>query len=297
MKLIDLSGITLSKGYPGLANNPNVLVGLDFLQQAYRELFAKCAQSVSPTASVTILEGMILSGGAISAGGVYYNGEIFLYNGGSISGVSSPYIACSWIPNPTDTGANQTVLSDGSQVSIHNQRTLTFTYSSIANTGNLPDYNSWVQNQVYINTGAISTLQSQMLTPYAASSRVSSGTLPTSETVIHSLVVPQTINNLLVAYSADFSNVGAASDVQVRIYVGGTVSGHTSGMTGTISGGTLIKSAACGTDGLYNNNAGIAAVILANVTAGQAVTATIFAGGSGPVIENNSDLVLSGTYS
>lgn len=159
MKLIDLSGISATAGYPGLANNPNVLVGLDFLQQAYKELFAKCAQMAALSGNPTILEGLVQTGNNISAGGVYYNGEIFLCNGVTISGSPLSYIACSWIPNPTDTGSNMTVLSDSSQVSIHNQRTLAFTYSSSPNTGNLPDFNSWVPNQINLNASAIAALQ------------------------------------------------------------------------------------------------------------------------------------------
>jgi len=160
MRLIDTSGITASKGYPLLANNPNVVVGIDFIQQGLAELFAKCAQSVSPGGNPTILEGMALSGNNISAGGVYVPalGEIFIYNGGNISGSPNTYIACSWVPNPTDTSPYQTTLSDGSQVSVHNQRTLTFAYSSTPGTGNIADFGTWVQNQVSLNTQSINEL-------------------------------------------------------------------------------------------------------------------------------------------
>lgn len=313
MRQIDTSGITASKGYPLLANNPNATVGLDFIQDLFTDIVTRLGIAIDNQrfTNPMILNGLGLSGNTISAGAMYYTvggtaGEIFIYNGGSPSGTAGlPYIACSWIPNPTDVSPNQTVLSDGSQVSIHNQRTLTFTYSSTP--GNLPNYAvlvgssyvlQWVPTQIAVNAANIAALQAVSYIPYRNSDRVISGNVPVSETVLHNITVPYNINNLLVFANLELGNTSTQQAVGIKIYVGGTISGHVAGtISGTISGGTVIKQSGTDTDPTYNNTSNITAIVLTNVSAGQNVTVTITGGAGGtPVIENSSDLTVDGSY-
>lgn len=177
MRIIDTSGLTATKQMPLLGNVANEsfltgdnskILGIDFLQEAYSEITTKLAQAICPSGNATILEGFSPTGSSMPAGGVYYNGEIFIYNGGTISGSVTSYIACFINDDPNDNGtrAPYTTLSDNSQVSIHKRRSLSFSYASGPNTGDLPDYGSWVQNQVNLNetqiasnVSAISALQ------------------------------------------------------------------------------------------------------------------------------------------
>lgn len=134
-----------------------------------------------------------------------------------------------------------------------------------------------------------------IITPYSSSDRVTSGTPSSSENVVHTIIVPNNINGLQVFVNATFGT-GGASEVICRVYVGGTISGHTAGIiSGTISGGTLIKTVSINLDSTYNLTNILTAIILTNVTSGQAITATLEASGTPPPIQNSSDLSLVGS--
>lgn len=168
MKIIDTSKVTPTADYPGLANvngqsignggTPSKFEGLDFLQQAVMDM----ANALSGAILSSTLLPTILSGcgtgftGNIGSGWVYYNGEIFQVNAQAIGGTPNTYIAANITANPTDDGTNAplTELSDGSTVSMHNQRTITFTYSATQNSGNMPDFGQWVYMNVNAKWGA-----------------------------------------------------------------------------------------------------------------------------------------------
>ncbi len=182
MRLIDTSVITSGKQYPGLANvsgqsvgnsplhtpgDPTKFQGLDFLQQALLEMADALSRSLVSSLSVPtwLYESTTPIGGmTYTTGYVYYNGEVFYvptFNSGP-----APFgmkLAASLNYNPTDASPNQlTTLSDGSNVSIHNQRTITVTWSS--SSGSFPDVDTWIYTQVAQNTSAITTLNSDITT-------------------------------------------------------------------------------------------------------------------------------------
>ena len=165
MRLIDTSVVTAGVQYPGLANvggqsvgnypihspgNPSQMQGLDFLQQALLDMVdALCRALVIDTAVPTVISYIPVSSMLALASApqyVYFQGEVFFVpsyeliaeigGGGYIATIES---------NPTDNGSSAplTTMSDGSQVSIHNQRTITISWSSTGSGGNFPLPSTW----------------------------------------------------------------------------------------------------------------------------------------------------------
>lgn len=167
MKIIDTSAISAISGYPGLANvnsesitggDPSKMVGLDFLQQNILDMVdALCrAMIVDPTKPTVIatfpLPSPPIAGYAVPQY-IYYQGEVFFVPGYYIfaiigGGGGGAYIA-TLEPNPTDNGSSAplTVMSDASVVSIHNQRTITVSWSSTGLGGNFPAPSTWLYPQ------------------------------------------------------------------------------------------------------------------------------------------------------
>ena len=313
MKIIDTSKVNSTRSYPGLANvngqsignggDSTKFEGLDFLQSAVKDMSVALASAVtSDLTKPCILTGCILTGASMSAGWIFvYNTVAFIYEifyvpAQTVTG-SGSYVSANINQNPTDNGTSAplTTLSDGSQVSMHNQRTITLTYNVNPNQGNVIDFGEWVPTNLVLALDNIATLNSQVITPYSSSDRVTSGSPSSSENVVHTIIVPNNINGLQVFVNANF-DTGGASEVTCRVYVGGTISGHTAGIiSGTISGGTLIKTVSINLDSTYNLNNILTAIILTNVTSGQAITVTLEASGTPPSIQNSSDLSLVGS--
>ncbi len=170
MKLIDTSVVSSAVGYPGLAHNTSAQVGIDFLQQALLDMANAFALALLPIGftygQVFVIYGCGQVGSTINGGAIWYNGEVFLVPAQTIHGTSTPFIGSAVIANATDVGANQTVLSDGSTVSMHHQRTVIFEYNALPNMGcplsayifALPDYQTWNMDI------AVQTLQTQVAT-------------------------------------------------------------------------------------------------------------------------------------
>lgn len=192
MKLIDTSVLSSTKGYPGLANvggqsvgnspvhppgNPSMMEGLDFQQQALLDMVDALSKAlVSDPTKATWLYASYTGGGLYPlyvTGYVYYGGEVFFVPNQSIGPLVYPYYyAANISSNPTDNGSTAplTTLSDGSTVSIHNQRTISFSAVS-SGTGTLPNLGDWITTQVAqnvtniaTNTSSISTLNTNVTT-------------------------------------------------------------------------------------------------------------------------------------
>lgn len=161
MKIIDTSVVSATKGYPGLSNvnnesitggDPTKMLGLDFLQQNVLDMVdAICRGMIVDPTKPTVIAMFPLSSmfaGVAPAQYVYYNGEVFFVPSYLEAIALGGYQIANLEPNPTDNGstAPQTVMSDGSTVSIHNQRTVTVT-SVTSGTGNFPAPNTWLYPQ------------------------------------------------------------------------------------------------------------------------------------------------------
>lgn len=153
--------------------NRSVLTGLDFIQSGMRDVSTHLALALATTSNqalnngiCTILWGCIKSGSNISVGAVYYNGEVYFVPAGAITGSVTSYIGAGAIANPTDA-VTQTEMSDGSLVSVHDQRTISFQYNASADQGlignaeqvqNLPDFGEWQGSIVTVPVGVAATL-------------------------------------------------------------------------------------------------------------------------------------------
>ncbi len=240
MKLIETSGISSSAGYPGLANGSGVLIGLDFMQQAALDNAAALARAVaSNTVDATILTGCVLTSGTISAGWVYYGGEIFEVPSSSVGSapMGRPYLNASWVANPTDTGSDNTILSDGSAVSIHNTRTMTFAWTNAIDDGTLPDFQHWIPTRmvtdeanISANSAGISTINSEITT---INSEVATNTtdIATNTTDI------ATINSEITTINSEITTINSTVSA---IVPSGTIVlfGRTTSGLFTTSGGT-----------------------------------------------------------
>lgn len=167
MRLIDTSVVTAGKQYPGLANvsgqsvgnspitlpgNPTAMQGLDFLQQALLDMVDALSRAMIVDATKPTVISYIPLGGFFAGYTpdqyVYYHGEVFFvpsyYLLAMTGGGGGGAFVANINPNPTDTSPNpQTTMSDGSQVSIHNQRTITVTWSPSGTPGNFPNVSDW----------------------------------------------------------------------------------------------------------------------------------------------------------
>lgn len=157
MKIIDTSVVAAGKQYPGLANvgnqsignggNPAKFQGLDFLQQSVMDMADAMAKAFVVDDSVATWLSIKLTGVFPSryiSGYVYYGGEVFYVPPQPTYPIPMGMHQIANInPNPTDASPNPlTTMSDGSNVSIHNQRTISFTWVS-SGTGDLPNVSDW----------------------------------------------------------------------------------------------------------------------------------------------------------
>jgi hypothetical protein len=225
MKIIDTSKISAYAGYPGLGNvngvsignggNPDAMQGLDFLQQANMDNANALSLSLaSDTTKATILTGCAYSAGNISAGWVYYGGEIFQvpaqFPGTPPYGM--PNLNAAINNNPTDAPGNPyTVLSDGSQVSMHYQRTISLSWSSTSHmtggSGYLPDYSYWIPTRIVTDEEILATINAEVTTINTEITTIDSeittidGTLTTIEGDI------TTINGEITTINGEISSI------------------------------------------------------------------------------------------
>lgn len=164
MKEIDTTPIAPGVGYPFPKK------GLDFLQSAYKEAISNLAQSlIDDIPSTTIgyvLFGCIktlISGSdySLSAGAIYFNGEIY-----PVPAISSLTITTAPILNIVDNPdpvADPTVFTDTSLKNVHRVRTMSLVNGSLGsgdlNFDDLVFLNKWVGYtptfQAYDDTGTV----------------------------------------------------------------------------------------------------------------------------------------------
>ena len=136
--------------------------GLDFQQQSFKELIDALVRClVIDTTKATVL-GYITAPvlGTTGAGWVYYGGEVFYFESQNAAIGGGQYLAAAISANPTDV-AIQTELSDGSLVSIHDQRTITFTPTNGSSSDPFLNMANWVQlgqNCIYLTPPAINVV-------------------------------------------------------------------------------------------------------------------------------------------
>ncbi len=146
MKILDISHISSGVGMPLKSGS------IQFIQDASREALAGLFTSLVPNPIANTL--YVLSGVrdtdpsstnmVITPGYIYLNGEIFQYDGGTLSTVGVNVYASIVTTQFTGINADPVNFSDGSQDSVHNIRKIVFVASSTApNTivGN-PQFNS-----------------------------------------------------------------------------------------------------------------------------------------------------------
>jgi hypothetical protein len=143
MKKLDTSAVTSISWMPLLANDPSGPGGIDFLQQAYSECLTGLAGFlVADQTKVTIMYGCGISGGTVSAGWVFYRGELYYAPGGTFTfPPSNAYLNANIYLN--SSSADPTYFSDGTTHTVHIQREIRLTATGTANAGNVPDYGSW----------------------------------------------------------------------------------------------------------------------------------------------------------
>lgn len=142
MKKLDTSAITDYSWMPLLANNPEGLGGIDFIQQAYVEcLRALAGFLVADSTKVTIMYGcaIVISYGTltISDGWVFYMGELYYVPAFSAT-YHGEYVNAS-INTSQYSGADPTTFSDGSTHKVHRQRQVSLALSTLPFGGNMPD--------------------------------------------------------------------------------------------------------------------------------------------------------------
>lgn len=149
MKKIDTSNIndTISQRQPFKGSS------LAFLQASYQEVFNAILTGLTnyTTNQVIILSGCVITytpAGAtasITAGAIFYNGEVYLVAAQSLSGMTSSQIPLFFIQVTQDPTADPTTFTNGAPFSVHDIRTVAIVAGPAGGsgvTGYVCDYNS-----------------------------------------------------------------------------------------------------------------------------------------------------------
>lgn len=143
MKILDISNISSSNAMPIKSGT------LQFLQDAHKETVAGLITNILPnpiSGTVYIISGCVNSGTGsvynISAGIIYYNGEIFNFDGASftLTGLQKAYARIE--TTKYQTNADPVTFTNGLQYSVHNIRK--FVIENTITSSGLPEYKDFV---------------------------------------------------------------------------------------------------------------------------------------------------------
>lgn len=121
MRKVDLSAISPTIGMPEKSGT------LIHIQNAYQEIEAEIIKRlIGPTYSTTIpyrVNGLINTGGTVSAGSVFYDGELFFVDSFALPGTANASIDTTYY---TATEADPVDFTDGTPRSVHEIRKISF---------------------------------------------------------------------------------------------------------------------------------------------------------------------------
>lgn len=125
MRKVDTSAITTSIGMPEKSGT------LVHLQTAYTEAIAEVvAKHAGASYSTSIpyrMNGLINTAGSVTAGSIFYNGEIFLVDAFTLPSPANASIATTFF---TDISADPVTFTDGTPRNVHQIRKIAFTTAS-----------------------------------------------------------------------------------------------------------------------------------------------------------------------
>jgi hypothetical protein len=218
---------------------------------------------------------------ATTPGSIFYNGEVY-----TVPAFSGSLAANYLVGTITTTYGTGEVLKDGTSTNVQQINQIVF--SAGASGSGTFNQNSCVVITAVNHTNILRKIDS-----------VLSGSVTTTETVAHSFV-PSTnnINKLKIDWTGSFSNASTnATTIQIVLYKGGTITGHTSGtIGGSISGGTVLKTVVVLTQGVNPSYYNMGLSYLFDYTGGQAVTITVISSNVSAVvaITDSIDMIADG---
>jgi len=167
MRILDTSSITDTTGFPVKSGT------LQHIQLAYKETLAALANLLVGSADSTnfyILWGCVNTGTGlnyvISAGAIYYNGEIFLVDGFTFTATSGQVAVGTITVTSFTTNADPVTFTDNTARNVHNIRKIVF--ASGASGSSDIDFSALLPNQLVLSNGYVAILPDSLTVAFVS---------------------------------------------------------------------------------------------------------------------------------
>ncbi|HXR84329.1 MAG TPA: hypothetical protein VN722_08475 [Hanamia sp.] len=158
MKKLDLSSVSSTNQFPVKEGT------IDFLQFAYQEALTALGNNLLGNKAVAnvgyLLYGCVNSGSGlnyiISAGAVYYNGEIYLVPAATFTAAAGQVAVANIVVTQYTTNADPVVFTDATSRNVHNIRSINFS-SGVSGSG-IFDFASLVLTVIGLNSMVVASM-------------------------------------------------------------------------------------------------------------------------------------------
>lgn len=242
MKKLITTSISNTVGFPVKSGT------LDFLQLAYQEALTAISKNIIgslgySTSTVYILYGCVNSGSGssyiISAGAVFYNGEVYLVPAATFTVSGGDVAIATLVTLQYSTNADPVVFTDGSSKSVHNIRQVVITDGSTGS--GISDFSNFKETQIVLSNEQVATLPSSYVVDFKRDKAVFFAAAPNDCTITFSLTgaVPGCVIRLkwtfgasrtltitggagqaIIADGGDLGSVGGNTNLLYILYVG-----------------------------------------------------------------------------